>query len=78
MLTTKYQSSTPSSLRQKKNFKVGLLWSYVQTGPVLTPDHMNKLSKCLLPDATYQKSKLYSFHFQIKRISKLVFFVPML
>ena len=39
--------------------------------------HMNKLDKSLQGDATYQNSKLYPFQFQIKRILKLVFFVPM-
>ena len=39
--------------------------------------HMNKIDKRRLGDATYQKSKLYPFQFQRRRILKLVFFVPM-
>ena len=38
--------------------------------------HMNKIDKGLQGDATYQKSKLYPFQFQRRRILKLVFFVP--
>ena len=38
---------------------------------------MNKIDKGLQGDATYQKSKLYPFQFQRRRILKLVFFVPM-
>ena len=34
--------------------------------------HMNKIDKGLQGDATYQKSKLYPFQFQIRRILKLV------
>ena len=37
--------------------------------------HVNKIDKGLQGDATYQKSKLYLFQFQRRRI--LVFFVPM-
>ena len=37
----------------------------------------NKIDKGLQGDATYQKSKLYPFQFQRRRILKLVFFVPM-
>ena len=39
--------------------------------------HMNKIDKGLQGDVTYQKSKLYPFQFQRRRILKLVFFVPM-
>ena len=39
--------------------------------------HVNKIDKGLQEDATYQKSKLYLFHFQRRRILKLVFIVPM-
>ena len=39
--------------------------------------HVNKIDKGLQGDATYQKSKLYLFQFQRRRILKLVFFVPM-
>ena len=39
--------------------------------------HMNKIDKGLQGDATYQKFKLYPFKFHIRRILKLVFFVPM-
>ena len=38
--------------------------------------HMNKIDKGLQGDATYQKSKLYPFQFQRRRILKLVFLVP--
>ena len=38
---------------------------------------MNKIDKGLQGYATYQKSKLYPFQFQRRRILKLVFFVPM-
>ena len=38
--------------------------------------HVNKIDKGLQGDATYQKSKLYLFQFQRRRILKLVFFVP--
>ena len=38
--------------------------------------HMNKIYKGLQGDAKYQKSKLYPFQFQRRRILKLVFFVP--
>ena len=38
--------------------------------------HMNKTDKGLKGDATYQKSKLYPFKFQRRRILKLVIFVP--
>ena len=43
----------------------------------LTGHHMNKTDKGLRGDATYQKSMLYPFQFQRKRILKLVFFLPM-
>ena len=39
--------------------------------------HMNQIDKGLQGDDTYQKTKLYPFQFQSKRILKLVFFVPM-
>ena len=39
--------------------------------------HMNEIDKGLQGDGTYQKSKLYPFGFQRRRILKLVFFVPM-
>ena len=39
--------------------------------------HMNKIDKGLQGDATYQKSKLYPFQFQRRKILKLVFFFPM-
>ena len=39
--------------------------------------HVNKIDKGLQGDITYQKSKLYLFQFQRRRILKLVFFVPM-
>ena len=39
--------------------------------------HMNKIDKSLQGDATNQNSKLYPVQCQIKRILKLVFFVPM-
>ena len=42
-----------------------------------TGHHMNKTNKGLQGDATYQKSKLYPFQFQRRRILKLVFFLPM-
>ena len=38
---------------------------------------MNKIDKGLQGDATYQKSKLYSFQFQRRRILQLDFLVPM-
>ena len=38
--------------------------------------HMNNTDKGLQGDATYQKSKLYPFQFQRRRILKLVIFVP--
>ena len=41
-------------------------------------DHVNKTDKGLQGDATYQKSKLYPFQFQRRRILKLVFFVPVI
>ena len=37
---------------------------------------MNKIDKGLQGDATYQKSMLYPFQFQRRRILKLVFFLP--
>ena len=40
--------------------------------------HVNKIDKGLQGDATYQKSKLYPFQFQRRRILKLVFFVPII
>ena len=40
-------------------------------------NHMNKIDKGLQGEVTYQKSKLYPFQFQRRRILKLVFFVPM-
>ena len=40
-------------------------------------NHVNKIDKGLQGDAPYQKSKLYPFQFQRRRILKLVFFVPM-
>ena len=39
--------------------------------------HMNTIDKGLQGDAAYQKSKLYPYQFQRRRILKLVFFVPM-
>ena len=39
--------------------------------------YMNKIDKGLQGDNTYQKSKLYPFQFQRRKILKLVFFVPM-
>ena len=39
--------------------------------------HMNEIDKGLQGDATYQKSKLYPFRFQRRRILKLFFFIPM-
>ena len=44
-------------------------------GPTI--HHMNKIDKGLQGDATYQKSMLYPFQFQRRRILKLVFFLPM-
>ena len=38
--------------------------------------HMNKIGKGSQGKATYQKTKLYPFQFQRRRILKLVFFVP--
>ena len=38
---------------------------------------MNEIDKGPQRDAKYQKSKLYLFQFQRRRILKLVFFVPM-
>ena len=38
---------------------------------------MNKIDKGLQGDATYQKSMLYPFQFQRRRILKLDFFLPM-
>ena len=38
---------------------------------------INKIDKGLQGNATYQKSKLYPFQFQRRRILKLAFFVPM-
>ena len=45
-----------------------------RVGPVLIP---YKIDKGLQGDATYQKSMLYPFQFQRRRILKLVFFLPM-
>ena len=42
-----------------------------------TGHHMNKIDKGLQGDATYQKSMLYPFQCQRRRILKLVFFLPM-
>ena len=39
--------------------------------------NMNKIDKGLQGDATYQKSKLYPFQFQRRRILNSDFFVPM-
>ena len=39
--------------------------------------HMNKTDKGLQGDAKYQKTNLYPFQFQRRRILNLVFFVPM-
>ena len=39
--------------------------------------HLNKTDKGPIGDATNQKSKLYPFQFQRRRILRLVFFVPM-
>ena len=36
---------------------------------------MNKIDEGLQGDATYQKSKLYPFQFQRRKILKLVFFI---
>ena len=54
------------------------LWFQLVThgvGPV--EHHTKKIDKGLQGDATYQKSMLYPFQFQRKRILKLVFFLPM-
>ena len=69
MLNTKYQSSTP--LIPTCDPRAGA--SFNPTG-----HHMNKIDKSLQGDATYQKSMLYPFQFQRRRILKLVFFVPMI
>ena len=42
-----------------------------------TGHHMNKIDKGLQGDATNQKSMLYPFQFQRRRILKLVFFLRM-
>ena len=40
-------------------------------------NHMNKMDKGHQRDATYQKSKLYPFQFQRRRILKMGFLLPM-
>ena len=72
---------SPESFSPQMNSTSLFLWFKLVTpglGPVLIPmgHHMNKIDKGLQGDATFQKSKLYPFQFQRRRILKLVFFVP--
>ena len=69
---------SPESFSPQLNSTSLFLWFQLVTlsvGPVLIP--RNKIDKGLQGDATYQKSNLYPFQFQRRRILKLVFFVPM-
>ena len=69
---------SPESFSPQKNFSSSFLWFQLVI-PSFDPQghHMNKIDKGLQGDATYQKSKLYPFQFQRRRILKLVFFFPM-
>ena len=73
---------SPESFSLQMNSTSSFLWFQLVTPgvePVLIPKghHVNKIDKGLQGDAIYQKSKLYLFQFQRRRILKLVFFVPM-
>ena len=73
---------SPESFYPQMNSSSLFLWFQLVTlgdGASFDPKvhHMNKTDKRLQEDATYQKSKLYPFQFQRRRILKLVFFVPM-
>ena len=73
---------SPESFSPKMNSTSLFLWFQLVTlgiGATFDPKghHMNRIDKGLKGDATYQKSKLYPFQFQRRRILKLVFFVPM-
>ena len=69
---------SPESFSPQMNSTSLLLWFQLVI-PSFDPKghHMNKIDKGLQGDATYQKSKLYPFQFQRRKILKLVFFVPM-
>ena len=73
---------SPESFSPKMDSTSLFLWFQLLThrvGLVVDPTghHMNKIDKGLQGDATYQKSMLYPFQFQRRRILKLVFFLPM-
>ena len=69
---------SPESFSPQMNSTSLFLWFHLVI-PSFDPKghHMNKTDRGLQGDATYQKSKLYTFQFQSRRILKLVFFVPM-
>ena len=71
---------SPESFSPQMNSTSLFLWFQLVTpGVSFDPKghHVNKIDKGLKGDAKYQKSKLYLFQFQRRRILKLVFFVPM-
>ena len=80
MLNTKYQSSNPSSFREK-NFEVGFLCSYVPTcdprGEASFDPMSIILDRCPQGDAKNQISKLDTIQLQRKRILKMGFFIHM-
>ena len=76
---------SPESFSPQMNSTSLFLWFQLKTrggggSACFDPKSVNKIDKGLQGDegnATYQKSKLYLFQFQRRRILKLVFFVPM-
>ena len=73
---------SPESFSPKMDSTSLFLWFQLLTnggGASFDPTghHMNKIDKGLQGDATYQKSMLYPFQIQRRRILKLVFFLPM-
>ena len=70
---------SPESFSPQTGSTSLFLWFQLVTHASFDPTghHMNKIDKGQQGDATYQKSMLYPFQFQRRRILKLVFFLPM-
>ena len=82
MIYTKYQSSRPSSFREEEFwslpslFLCSNLWHPPGRGQWPQGDHLTKLGRGSLGDATHQTSKLYVIYFQRRRFSKILHFFP--
>ena len=80
MLHTKYESTRPSSFREKELLNFLSLFPCStcapQSGASLTPGaSYEQRGRVPQGDVTYQISSLYAFQFQIRRILKMDFFV---